>query len=224
MQAAFPEPLERAPGQGLQNFHSQGNKKTAEILHFANGKHCHTSGYFNNMRINYFPTASQLLSIATLLLNYQIITTFTNFSLHWLGVVLIRKQQYSSVREGDTSANSSTTSLNSLAPRIISTPISFATRVVPSGSSQRFNKAQLNSVDDTAARLEPSRNVDYLSHDWVEEDIWSSWRYIVSRRRHFGQCSREENASWRVWAKQKYKLKTVNPNTINWYVTTHCNA
>src|SRR5205809_158987 len=29
------------------------------------------------------------------------------------------------------------------------------------------------SIDDTAVRIEPSRHVDYLSHNWKEEDIWS---------------------------------------------------
>lgn len=72
------------------------------------------------------------------------------------------------------------------------------------------------SEDDTAIRHEPSQHVDYLSHDWEEEDIWSSWRHIVSKRKIYGQRSRLENASWRTWAKSKYKLKTVSPETLNW--------
>ncbi|GAB7366884.1 hypothetical protein MBLNU230_g1246t1 [Neophaeotheca triangularis] len=71
-------------------------------------------------------------------------------------------------------------------------------------------------ADDTAIKIEPSRHVDYLSHDWKEEDIWSSWRHIVSQRRVYGQRSRLENASWRTWAKSKYKLATVSPETLNW--------
>lgn len=70
--------------------------------------------------------------------------------------------------------------------------------------------------DDTAVRLQPSQHVDYLSHDWKEEDIWSSWRHIVSKRNIYGERSRLENASWRTWAKCKYKLKTVSPETLNW--------
>lgn len=72
------------------------------------------------------------------------------------------------------------------------------------------------SEDDTAIRHEPSQHVDYLSHEWEEEDIWSSWRHIVSKRRIYGERSRLENASWRTWAKSKYKLKTVSPETLNW--------
>lgn len=70
--------------------------------------------------------------------------------------------------------------------------------------------------DDTAIRQEPSRHVDYLSHEWREEDIWSSWRHIVSKRKLYGERSRLENASWRTWAKQKNKLRTVPPDTLNW--------
>ncbi|KAL9085064.1 MAG: hypothetical protein Q9159_004879 [Coniocarpon cinnabarinum] len=49
--------------------------------------------------------------------------------------------------------------------------------------------ALLNPVaDDIDARQQPSRQVDYLSHDWKEEDIWSSWRHIVARRRVLKDC------------------------------------
>lgn len=71
-------------------------------------------------------------------------------------------------------------------------------------------------ADDTAIKAEPKQHVDYLSHEWREEDIWSSWRHIVSQRRVYGQRSRLENASWRTWAKSKYSLRTVSPETLNW--------
>jgi hypothetical protein len=71
-------------------------------------------------------------------------------------------------------------------------------------------------ADDTAIKQEPKQHVDYLSHDWREEDIWSSWRHIVSQRKVYGQRSRLENASWRTWAKSKYNLRTVSPETLNW--------
>ncbi|KAJ9196120.1 hypothetical protein DTO164E3_6417 [Paecilomyces variotii] len=70
--------------------------------------------------------------------------------------------------------------------------------------------------DDIAIEDEPSRHVDYLSHDWREEDIWSSWRYVISRRNMYANAVRLENASWRTWAKAKYKLRTVSPETLNW--------
>ncbi|KAI9773512.1 MAG: hypothetical protein M1835_006144 [Candelina submexicana] len=69
--------------------------------------------------------------------------------------------------------------------------------------------------DDTAVRNEPSRHVDYLSHDWKEEDIWYSWRHIVSKRKVYGNSARLENASWRTWTKSMYRLKTISPETLN---------
>ncbi|KAI9822061.1 MAG: hypothetical protein M1826_000569 [Phylliscum demangeonii] len=72
--------------------------------------------------------------------------------------------------------------------------------------------------DDTAVQQEPSRHVDYLSHEWREEDLWSSWRHIVSRRKLYANSARLENASWRSWAQSKHRLRTVSPETLNWCV------
>jgi hypothetical protein len=74
------------------------------------------------------------------------------------------------------------------------------------------------AVDDTSIEDEPSRHVDYLSHDWKEEDIWSSWRYVTSRKNDYSNGVRLENASWRTWAKAKHNLKTVSPESLNWWV------
>ncbi len=70
--------------------------------------------------------------------------------------------------------------------------------------------------DDISLRTQPSRHVDYLSHDWREEDIWESWKLIVSRRGDYSNAARLENASWRTWMKAKNKLSTVSPETLNW--------
>ncbi|KAL9627511.1 MAG: hypothetical protein Q9204_006512 [Flavoplaca sp. TL-2023a] len=70
--------------------------------------------------------------------------------------------------------------------------------------------------DDMDIHTEPTRHVDYLSHNWKEEDIWSSWRHVVGRRKVYSNSIRLENASWRTWAKSKYRLQTVSPETLNW--------
>jgi hypothetical protein len=75
------------------------------------------------------------------------------------------------------------------------------------------------ATDDIAIRVQPSRHVDYLSHNWREEDIWSSWKLIVSRRGDYANAARLENASWRTWMKSKNKLSTVSPDTLNWCVS-----
>lgn len=73
-----------------------------------------------------------------------------------------------------------------------------------------------HAEDDTAVRTQPSRHVDYLSHNWKEEDIWSSWKHIVSKRKAYNNSARLENASWRTWIKSKNQLKTISPETLNW--------
>ncbi|KAF7559698.1 hypothetical protein G7046_g4453 [Stylonectria norvegica] len=73
-----------------------------------------------------------------------------------------------------------------------------------------------HAEDDTAVSTRPSRQVDYLSHEWREEDIWSSWRYIVTRRGEFANSARLENASWRTWMKAKNNLRTISPESLNW--------
>lgn len=71
--------------------------------------------------------------------------------------------------------------------------------------------------DDTAVSIEPTRHVDYLSHNWKEEDIWSSWKHVVSKRNVYSNSQRLENASWRTWTKSMHRLKTVSPERLNWY-------
>ncbi|KAJ5622797.1 hypothetical protein N7490_011402 [Penicillium lividum] len=74
------------------------------------------------------------------------------------------------------------------------------------------------AADDSSVEDEPSRHVDYLSHDWREEDIWSSWRYVAARKNDYSNGARLENASWRTWAKAKNNLGTISPETLHWYV------
>lgn len=82
--------------------------------------------------------------------------------------------------------------------------------------SQRSLRDVLTAGDDTAVSIEPTRHVDYLSHNWKEEDIWSSWKHVVSRRNVYSNSRRLENASWRTWTKSMLKLKTVSPEKLNW--------
>ena len=70
--------------------------------------------------------------------------------------------------------------------------------------------------DDQAVEVEPSRHVDYLSHEWKEEDIWKSWSYVSHRRQTITNSTRLENASWRSWTKAKNHLRTISPETLNW--------
>jgi hypothetical protein len=70
--------------------------------------------------------------------------------------------------------------------------------------------------DDTAVCVEPVSHVDYLSHRWNEEDIWSTWKHVVSKHKVYSNSARLQNASWRVWEKVRRNLETVSPEAVRW--------
>ncbi|KAA1470179.1 hypothetical protein DENSPDRAFT_741693, partial [Dentipellis sp. KUC8613] len=72
--------------------------------------------------------------------------------------------------------------------------------------------------DDTSLSTQPRGQVDYLSHEWREEDVWRSWRNMTRQKNEIANGARLENASWRTWWKQRNKLKTISPETLNWCV------
>jgi hypothetical protein len=74
--------------------------------------------------------------------------------------------------------------------------------------------------DDSSLSTQPRGQVDYLSHEWREEDVWRSWRNMTRQKNEIANGARLENASWRTWWKQRNKLKTVSPETLNWYVSS----
>ncbi|KAL4943959.1 hypothetical protein BDV06DRAFT_220730 [Aspergillus oleicola] len=87
---------------------------------------------------------------------------------------------------------------------------------VTSSTSVTRSTSQIPAADDSSVEEEPSRHVDYLSHEWREEDIWTSWRYVVERREVYENSVRLENASWRTWTKLRHNLGTISPETLNW--------
>ncbi|KAL4923776.1 protein phosphatase regulator REG1 [Aspergillus undulatus] len=89
------------------------------------------------------------------------------------------------------------------------------TPTTPSTSLPRPT-SQIPAADDSSIVEEPSRHVDYLSHEWREEDIWTSWRYVVERREVYENSVRLENASWRTWTKLRHNLGTISPEALNW--------
>jgi len=70
--------------------------------------------------------------------------------------------------------------------------------------------------DDSSLTTAPRAQVDYLSHDWEEEDVWRSWRNMTRQKNAIANGARLENASWRTWWKQRNNLGTVSPETLNW--------
>ena len=119
---------------------------------------------------------------------------------------------YHNTEEAHSSAN-----VDVIPSTFLNAPTTTPTTVSPPiPSNPGVSSPAPTAGDDTAIRKEPSRHVDYLSHNWKEEDIWSSWRHIVTKRKVYGKTSRLENASWRTWAKSMNRLKTVSPDTLNW--------
>ena len=51
--------------------------------------------------------------------------------------------------------------------------------------------------DDSSLSTLPRAQVDYLSHDWQEEDVWRSWRNMTRQKNEITNGMRLENASWR---------------------------
>ena len=113
--------------------------------------------------------------------------------------------------EADRSSSPNRTSPKNVTP-------SFSDNLVQSQSRQETSTFQAKAGDDTAVKVEPTKHVDYLSHNWTEEDLWSTWRHLVTKRKVYANASRLENAAWRAWTKSKYQLKTVLPEKLNWYV------
>ncbi|CDO73314.1 hypothetical protein BN946_scf185008.g76 [Trametes cinnabarina] len=70
--------------------------------------------------------------------------------------------------------------------------------------------------DDSSFDTLPEGQVDYLSHNWKEEDVWRSWRSMTRQKNAIANGMRLENASWRTWWKQRNGLKTISPETLNW--------
>ncbi|CAG8523304.1 6132_t:CDS:2 [Paraglomus occultum] len=88
-------------------------------------------------------------------------------------------------------------------------------------TSQRFPQRSFTLPvmipDDNISGIPtPPKNVDYLSYEWKENELETSWKVMSKQKNEHANGIRLENASWRTWAKQKYHLRTVNPSKLNW--------
>ncbi|EGG12251.1 uncharacterized protein MELLADRAFT_59235 [Melampsora larici-populina 98AG31] len=82
------------------------------------------------------------------------------------------------------------------------------------GALLPYERAPMPDDNDVQTRL-PSICVDYLSHNWDEKDVWTSWKAMTRHKHEMANGVRLENASWRTWAKQRSNLKTISPETLN---------
>jgi len=63
----------------------------------------------------------------------------------------------------------------------------------------------------------PAHCVDYLTHDWTDEDLARSWRAVTGHNKVSSNCTRLENASWRIWTQKRHNIPTLNPAELNWH-------
>jgi len=95
-------------------------------------------------------------------------------------------------------------------------PYAFSENQTPPPAFEDIPDPTWRPDDDAALRTMPTRHVDYLSHHWREQDLWTSWRHITSKRKAYSNSARLENASWRVWGKLRLNMGTVSPERLNW--------
>lgn len=95
--------------------------------------------------------------------------------------------------------------------------VSMSPFIPGSSSSKQDSYFEQHVPDDSNVQTRlPSICVDYLSHDWQEDDVWTSWKAMTKHKSEIANGVRLENASWRTWAKQRGRLKTISPETLNW--------
>ncbi|GAA5943435.1 GATA-like domain-containing protein [Sporobolomyces koalae] len=120
-----------------------------------------------------------------------------------------------------SSQSSSSSAANDSQPSTPTSTHSAHSNVVPAYpynvamAPSSFGGGPVPDDSEITTRL-PSICVDYLSHDWAEDDVWTSWKAMTRHKSEIANGVRLENASWRTWAKQRGKLKTISPETLNW--------
>ncbi|KAJ3373149.1 hypothetical protein GGF31_001138 [Allomyces arbusculus] len=71
-----------------------------------------------------------------------------------------------------------------------------------------------------AAALRPQQYVDYLHHDWNDEDLADSWKLVTKLKngplKAGGKGERLEYITWRIWWQRKGMLGKAHPYSIQW--------
>lgn len=93
-------------------------------------------------------------------------------------------------------------------------------RIIDKNSNSKSLACRFLTAEEISQEYEPCENVDYLTHQWRESDLWSSWRYVAKFMNRYKNGVRLENASWRSWAKMRNTLQCVSPETLDWCVAS----
>lgn len=81
-----------------------------------------------------------------------------------------------------------------------------------------------NAQSKPSVTVLTTKEINYLSHRWKEEEIWATWRYMFVQRGELDNSSRLKNALWRAWAKAQQSLRATTPVSFAWYVHGFCNT
>lgn len=87
--------------------------------------------------------------------------------------------------------------------------------IIPLMLNRRTADEDIESYKRTNVQA-PQVCVDYLSYVFDELDLAASWRVMTKQKNDEMTGIRLENASWRTWAKQRGRLETVSPETLDW--------
>ncbi|KAJ9071968.1 protein phosphatase regulator [Entomophthora muscae] len=96
-----------------------------------------------------------------------------------------------------------------------SAKLSYGSGCVSTGAGWETRMPTNDAVDGPSAP--PSVCVDYLTHNWEDEDLARSWRAVARQHGSGVNCARLENASWRIWNKKRNNIPTLNPAELNWH-------
>ena len=75
------------------------------------------------------------------------------------------------------------------------------------------------AFDDSSFTHDAMQNVDYLSLEWEQEDIWYTRTYIRHGKDQLKNYPRLENALWRAWKMKELRLPYFPSSLLQWYRT-----
>ena len=123
---------------------------------------------------------------------------------------------YDDADDSDSILNDSEKKTYNSPPKPASSPREPPERRHASSRVENLYKTLQSVGDDLSIKDQPSRHVDYFSHDWKEEELLSSWRHVVGKRGELENWERLENTAWRTWSKSRNQLPVVPPQNLNW--------
>ncbi|KAJ7694591.1 hypothetical protein B0H17DRAFT_1199117 [Mycena rosella] len=83
-------------------------------------------------------------------------------------------------------------------------------------TSTRESLRYFAQVRHSWLRRPTHRQVDYLSHEWAEEDIWRSWRNVTRQKNEIINGMRLENASGALGSSSAKSSRQLKDEDVTW--------